>query len=491
MKTTIVALLLVIGLTAHASEDDLDPHSIDSIEKYLSEHAELTTIEAFVRALPEEFRTHYVLITKSRSAQPASASQPRVILQNTDASALFGFSTKRDEEGEYSNDLIEMIAFNKSEKKYEFHSIDFAGDSPVINRNPTSCLGCHGEKPRPNWDTYDYWPGMLPFNKDKIYAASTEEKMWRKIFSNLSDDPRFHELPLPQGMEWAKDGTSKVKELKISYNFNEPVVDFKLPDGTMVKRGGESFLVKHEKKTGEEGRGTGLFDFSTQLNAVKVAKEVETSPRFAQFKFALAAVLSSCQFNDEALQRFFPKTVLEQKKAFFQGLTLKQLEEKTLDVRKDFHSKKEELSKQYLKEMILDLAEGEGVTYTPEELERKILTEIVRRPQKGGGVFITDVEAYGDTGLIAKLRYILEPDSVSMSKWSLSDRSNSETFTFGDLFGTYSGRLQVLASANVPQGSTCDSLAEESMNAYKDREMVGIYRELRSPLFYLSPFALR
>ena len=38
-------------------------------------------------------------------------------------------------------------------------------------------------KNRPNWDAYDSWAGMLPFNRDRIYQGSVEAAAFRKIFN--------------------------------------------------------------------------------------------------------------------------------------------------------------------------------------------------------------------------------------------------------------------------------------------------------------------
>lgn len=36
---------------------------------------------------------------------------------------------------------------------------------------------------KPNWDAYDSWGGMMPFNRDRIYKGSVEAAAFRKIFN--------------------------------------------------------------------------------------------------------------------------------------------------------------------------------------------------------------------------------------------------------------------------------------------------------------------
>ena len=37
-------------------------------------------------------------------------------------------------------------------------------------------------KNKPNWDPYDSWAGMMPFNRDRIYQGSVEAAAFRKLF---------------------------------------------------------------------------------------------------------------------------------------------------------------------------------------------------------------------------------------------------------------------------------------------------------------------
>lgn len=66
-----------------------------------------------------------------------------------------------------------------------------------------------GTGPRPHWDAYDSWAGMLPFNRDRIYQharvngrneESVEAAAIRRIFKSLKDDPLYRELTLPNGI---------------------------------------------------------------------------------------------------------------------------------------------------------------------------------------------------------------------------------------------------------------------------------------------------
>ena len=38
-------------------------------------------------------------------------------------------------------------------------------------------------KNKPNWDTYDSWGGMLPFNRDKIFPGTVEAAALRRLLN--------------------------------------------------------------------------------------------------------------------------------------------------------------------------------------------------------------------------------------------------------------------------------------------------------------------
>src|SRR5205814_1950909 len=55
---------------------------------------------------------------------------------------------------------------------------------------PGSTIGTDGIPPgtvkaknKPNWDSYDSWGGMTPFNRDRIYQGSVEAAAFRKFFN--------------------------------------------------------------------------------------------------------------------------------------------------------------------------------------------------------------------------------------------------------------------------------------------------------------------
>jgi len=121
-----------------------------------------TSPEGILSALPKSLRSRYALLFKSRSLQGASFKDPRVILFGDDARFVITFNGSPDQKG-YSE--IEVMEFDDQSETFSFHEVSYSevpGQRPkveVSDTNPQKCLQCHGDPPRPIWDTSPSWPG--------------------------------------------------------------------------------------------------------------------------------------------------------------------------------------------------------------------------------------------------------------------------------------------------------------------------------------------
>src|SRR5208337_2184473 len=106
---------------------------------------------------------------------------------------------------------IEYFQFEPAaiDNKFHFHSI--VADAQKVIADDKSCESCHFPNRRPNWDAYDSWGGMLPFNRDRVYQQalvdgkteeSVESKAIKRIFKALkkNGDALFTQLKLPNGI---------------------------------------------------------------------------------------------------------------------------------------------------------------------------------------------------------------------------------------------------------------------------------------------------
>ncbi len=421
------------------------------------------TVEAFLKELPDEFKKNFIFMTKTESIQPAGPDSPRVILQNDTSKTLFAYSTLKDEKGIYRDDSIEMIQFDEKQNRFRFHRIDFENRKGKLSRNDERCLVCHGQNPRPNWDTYDSWANALPFNKDRFYQNSEEERAIHRIFARRKVDPRLNVLQLPKGVE-EKEG-----KIIVTYTDDEVTREIKAPDGVEVKQGGSFFLFPHPKSElpKSEGQGTRLFDGVTGWNVKRVVQEVLNAPTFQKIQYAVLATVLDCKNIQGGFQNYFKPEEIRRREAFFRG-TIDTVETDTLTRMNSLLPIKANIQRNNLRRLIQLSQSEQGLTRLPKELEAEITRQLLRR--NASVEFFTEdketglkqPEQFTLAPMLARLRFILEPDGVNVGKWSLSNSKRSETYTFADRFNFYQvGITNSLRGLIGPL--TCEDLAKNSL----------------------------
>ena len=362
------------------SEEVIRP---EDVADYLAANPEVNSPARFLAALPPEFKQNWILMSRSESLQTGTAQSPRILLPSADARFVFtvGMTEHSSYPGSHHN-AIEFMQWDAIEKNFRFHeiavppvgttipamgvvsarprgvSVDDAKCSKchstrnVLNLNravtppvPGSTHGTDGIPPgsiphyvknKPNWDAYDSWGGMLPFNRDRIYQGAVEAAAFRKTLNlwtwSTSDTARqvIEQLELqPSGVPPAhaikRDRTGGHINFGFDPGFNPdpaiavpPVVVEPLitgppietpsgtsisPPGTATRPGtysfngasgtsssnvtqGGAFVTLHHSRipTSDEGRGVRLFDalggLAGTLNQERIADEL-INHRFA------------------------------------------------------------------------------------------------------------------------------------------------------------------------------------------------------------------
>lgn len=303
---------------------EADPALVDfspeGIQQFLMNYPDVDSPAKFLERLPLEYKQHWIMVTRRESAQKSTATEPRLLLPNKDSDSVFGFCTGkpcRDDKG-VTVDVVEHIQFDKIKNKFRFTDISFPGGTAKVDlggpedggTGPGLCKGCHGQNPRPNWDTYDNWTNILPFNRDRIYKGSQEEEAFIRLLDHLVNDPIIKQLKLLEGEGVTRDrnGLTTIKpdgvdshdaegaEKTVSY-VEKPVSEMDkrlVPEYTgcfptsganckslPFTRGGDFLTLHHSKKgsTSDEGRGVALFDNFSGFNAQRVAQELLVHPR--------------------------------------------------------------------------------------------------------------------------------------------------------------------------------------------------------------------
>jgi hypothetical protein len=194
------------------------------LEAYLAANPAVDSPARFVAALPRDFRQNWILMARSESLQTGIAEMPRILLPNADARFVFtlGLAAHASYPGAHP-DAIEYMQWDAGQKNFRFHEIVLKNIGPQgtlpartrgVSVDDAKCSKCHSTrnvlnldrsasppvagtspgtdgvppgvvqtKNKPNWDAYDSWGGMLPFNRDRIYQGSVEAAAFRRIFN--------------------------------------------------------------------------------------------------------------------------------------------------------------------------------------------------------------------------------------------------------------------------------------------------------------------
>lgn len=321
----------------------------EGIQTYLTANPTVNSPARFIKALPGEYKQSWLLMSRSESLQTGTAEFPRILLPS--ANAQFVFSVGSVPHGSYPGShplAIEYMQWDAGEKNFRFHeivldSILAMGSVPARSRGVSidddKCSKCHStrnvlnrtsspgttgippgtvkSKNKPNWDSYDSWGGLMPFNRDRIYQGSIDAASFRKIFNpwtwRTNDSVRsiIEQLKLqPPGVP-AADVITRMRggtndgHIKFAFDTSFPVLTEPAPAGTSpaittsysfngaagagpatsVTRGG-SFVTLHHSATptSGEGRGVQLFDLlggaDGTLNPQRIADEL-VNHRFA------------------------------------------------------------------------------------------------------------------------------------------------------------------------------------------------------------------
>lgn len=348
----------------------------EAIQTYLTANPTVNSTAKFIKALPDEFKQNWILMTRSESLQTGTAEFPRILLPNGNSQAVFtiALSTHNSYPGAHP-DAIEYMQWDPAQKNFRFHEIVLNAIGPmdpdgdgigVIAARPrkvypddAKCPRCHStrnilnlnrtvsppvpgtavgtdgltpgtilSKNKPNWDSYDSWGGMMPFNRDRIYQGSVEAATFRKFFdpwtwrTNEPVRSVIEQLKLQPASVPASHVITRLKGgsndgiIKFAFDTSVPVLDEPAPSGpsstsigysfegvfsaptpvapTPVVQGGTSFVTLHHSNIpgSDEGRGVRFFDAlgglagtlpgHTPVNQTRIADELTGNiPYFA------------------------------------------------------------------------------------------------------------------------------------------------------------------------------------------------------------------
>ena len=177
---------------------------------------DIRTLEELLPYLPADYLSHYTLVHAGQGIQEASPANPRAILFGDTSQTVLSFNGSPEQDG--FNEL-ELEEFDISQSRFVYHAIRFdeTGREPPAfsGANPTRCLGCHGQNPKPIFPEYPNWTGFYGSAHDALTGAEVAD--FANFMRNQPQHPRYRYLS--REFLWPGDGTEPGLALHMPNNY--------------------------------------------------------------------------------------------------------------------------------------------------------------------------------------------------------------------------------------------------------------------------------
>ena len=460
-------------------------------------------------------KLNFVVIGESESLQGSSIKNgkiyPRIMLKSPNSELMVTFNTDPEAKG---YNTIEMMRWNGKEGRYEFQELNFGekGEKPHVDASGSKCIECHKESPRPNWDTYRAWAGVVPSRDDMMEMHGEDETFIHS--KGLQPDAKAYINFLDQIVADKEKGSkSRIAMLDIPFDEKNQLRDYveaaggkklspreqvdlikkkisetgfyrikHFPDKDEASQSNAKMSFNFDGKTAQwAGPSQFAFDQMLAQNMCKVTTDLKKHPEFDKFKYGLALLMACGKEGDmeSVYPDEFKKKILDYyhdtKYASLQDLPEK---DKPKGRAADFDAINTLLRMDTSASH--DAANGfkfnrhgkflnsylTNVEKTPSEEAAKLAkyySEKVSTPTQNGFHAIGDeggVKGVGEdsTGIMSDARMLLEPFGVKVGHWSLvHGKSNAyNSFSFSDQFSLF--RTQPIWNELKKEAGSCGEL---------------------------------
>lgn len=482
-------------------------------------------------------KLNYVVIGESESIQQTRPGFPRIAFKSPNSELWVTFNTDPELPG---YNALEIMRWDGKQGKFLFQEISFptqneqgqTDHSGGIDLSGQKCIQCHTADPRPNWDTYRSWPGIVPPRDDMLETVELtregnvdELRGYMGQFTSVAGDA----TPDPSAMAYFNflDKVAEAREsevpnrlgvLDIPFDESQVPEQYRNPQNdrekvtairnAMTETG--YYRIPHYPSTKDNqaydrktAAGAGpshlAFDQLGAQNMCKIATAISKHPQFDQFKYYLAGMIKCGQnYGFDRIQNFLPSWVNNQSDQYFRDnpQLLRELSGVTpipdTGSAEDVHSAvvrntesshmkantyKQDRERRFLSSYLRDV-EGASAetalalsTHIAEEKETAEVAPFHAIADPGG----VNGVAEDATWALANLRYGLEPFGVDVGAWSMSIGKNiaDKSFSFSDQFFPLIGEERVILEVFDEAGGSCSRLAEMSKEAFNNPNWQG------------------
>lgn len=396
---------------------------------------DLKSVDSLLAALPETVRQNIILVTNSRSLQASNlpggekrgyinkegrrvemkdgrevqvCPESRVLFFSKDGDVTCSFTTHPGVRG---GENVECMIFDSKTSKITPWELSFPGDpqsnptlagNPPANhaeKNPSSCINCHGTSTNYRLDPYRFWGDTMPFSEDMLRKGSYEAECYQQFLDRIeAGEPRLRHLkPVNTKAEIQaaldRTGQYQVKATPAAVTF-----------------------------AGQHSPALNLSHSFLEKNGCRTAAELTERPDWNKIKYAVLGGFLNCGNTAD----FLPPSAKDNADKFFadrnQGVKNGKFSQKAL--LEDTQKRQAELVN--VKKARIAWQMSQYVGREGAERELKAANDQVAPGSFGSGYGMTNFENFRtNTVKMAKLRYLLEPLGVDVAQWSMAaDRTN-------------------------------------------------------------------
>ena len=436
---------------------------------------------------------NFIVIGESESLQPTTVRDgkmyPRIALKSPNSELWVTFNTDPNEPT-YST--LEIMRWNGKKAKYEFMELDFDKNKRHMDGTGEKCISCHKQPdPRPNWDTYRAWSGVVPSRDDMLemhardgeYVEGSERRIGtdgRAYLSfldqvvsaketNPNDRLAMLDIPMDPQVQFA-GRTPPVTELsareqvELIRRQTEERGFYRIPHYPYTEGLGQS---NFDQKTARyTGPSQAAFDQMSGQNFCRISTRLKEHPDYNKFKYYLAGLgEQSCKDNmlsGEQMEQWIPESYRSRITSHFSAnpaVTLRNLNQSRKPTRfNDFRGLMERLNQDTAEnhsqadrfkvqrhtrflQSYLGNVENQGPQVAQQEAQ--YFSQSLTAPTHRGSGFHAIDDFGGVNGVteasgaeISSLRAVLSPLGIDVGQWSMmrGDDPNYDSLAFSDQF---------------------------------------------------------